>query len=63
MGGLGRRAVVAPGEYGAIAFEVPAPSAASSMTIQVAGWLAEALPDDLWPHAFLARTAEAALDR
>ena len=63
LGGLGRRGVVAPGVYGAITFEVPAPSAASSMTIQVAGWLTEALPDDTGPHPFVARTAEAALDR
>jgi len=63
LGGLGRRAVVAPGVYGAIAFEIPAPLAASSVTFQVAGWLTEALPDDPGPHPFLARTAAAPLDR
>jgi hypothetical protein len=54
---------VAPGAYGAITFEVPVPGAASSMTIQVAGWLTEALPDDPGPHPFVARTVEAPLDR
>ena len=44
LGGLRRRARVAPGDYGATAFDIPAPGNATAVSIGVAGWLAEALP-------------------
>jgi len=61
LGGLRRRAIVEPGAYGAIAFEVQAPEAATSVVARVAGWLSEALPDDRQPARFEARTAETSI--
>ncbi len=59
LGGLRRRANVGPGDYGATAFDIPAPGNATSVAIDVAGWLAEALPDDASPKPFAVRTDEA----
>jgi len=59
LGGLRRRAKVKPGAYGATAFDIPAPGNATAVSIEVAGWLAEALPDARLPEPFAVRTEEA----
>jgi hypothetical protein len=59
LGGLRRRAKVKPGAYGATAFDIPAPGNATAVSIQVSGWLAEALPDERSPEPFAVRTEEA----
>ena len=59
LGGLRRRAKVKPGAYGATAFHVPAPGNATAVSIEVAGWLAEAFPDERTPEPFAVRTEEA----
>jgi hypothetical protein len=58
FGGLRRRAEVPPGEFGATAFDVPAPGTATAVAIEVAGWLAEAFPDERSPAPFAVRTAD-----
>lgn len=59
LGGLRRRAKVRPRAYGATAFHTPAPGDATAVSIEVAGWLAEALPDARSPEPFRVRTEEA----
>jgi hypothetical protein len=59
LGGLRRRAKVPPDEFGATAFDIPAPGNATAVSIEVAGWLAEALPDERSPAPFAVRTEEA----
>lgn len=59
LGGLRRPATVRPDDYGATAFDIPAPGNATTVSIQVAGWLAEALPDERTPEPFGVRTDEA----
>ena len=56
FGGLRRRAKVGPGAYAATAFDVPAPADATAVSIDVAGWLVEALPDERTPEPFDVRT-------
>jgi hypothetical protein len=56
LGGLGRRAIVPPGEWGAISLLVPAPPGPADVSVQVAGWLYEALPDEPTPARFEVRT-------
>lgn len=58
LGGLRRRARVRPGDFAATAFDVPAPGGAEVVSIDVAGWLSAALPDDPMPQRFAVRTAE-----
>ena len=61
LGGVGRRAVVEPGTFGAIAFEVPAPAGIGAVAIRVGGRLSEALPDDPLPAQFSLTTADGAV--
>jgi hypothetical protein len=61
LGGLGTRAVVEPGTYGTILFDVPSPAGTTGIALRVAGWLSEALPDSTQPTRFTARTAEVPL--
>lgn len=61
LGGLGRAGRVEPGRYGAIALEVPPDPGATSVVIQVGGWLRGTPPDRPMPEPFEARTAPAEL--
>lgn len=46
LGGVGRPTLLAPGAYGALAFDAAPPAGATHVAARVAGWLTEALPDD-----------------
>jgi hypothetical protein len=61
LGGVGRRAVIDPGAFGAIALEVPGMAAAAGgeVAVQLSGRLAEGLPDQELPLTFRVRTAAA----
>jgi hypothetical protein len=62
LGGVGRRAVIDPGAFGAIALEVPGMAAAGDggeVAVQLSGRLAEGLPDQEQPLPFRVRTAPA----
>jgi hypothetical protein len=52
LGGVHRRARIKPGEYGAIAVDVPAPDGATAASARLAGWLASAPPDAPPPGRF-----------
>lgn len=58
LGGLGRRAQIQPGDFGAIALEVPGltAEAGTDVVVQLAGWLADGLPDEDLPRRFQVRT-------
>jgi hypothetical protein len=56
LGGLRRRATVGPDDFGATAFEIAVPGNATTVSIQVAGFLADALPDERTPEPFSVRT-------
>lgn len=62
LGGVRRRAVVEPGQLGAIALDVPglADLAGDAVVVQVSGWLYDYLPDDVEAARFRVRTAPAA---
>ncbi len=62
LGGVRRRAVVKPGAYGSIAFEVALPAGTTAIAVRVAGWLSEALPDDPMPAPFSLEIAEAPIE-
>jgi hypothetical protein len=62
LGGVRERAVVEPGAYGALAFEVGATTAAGAVSLRVAGWLSDALPDDPLPWPFSLMTEDAPLE-
>ncbi len=59
LGGLGRRAVIAPGAVGALVLEVPqlAQADGDGVAVSASGWLAEGLPDEEMPRRFRVRTA------
>jgi hypothetical protein len=59
LGGVRRRAAIAPGDFGAIALDVPGLEAApgDAVVVQVAGWLYDALPDAPEGEPFRVRTA------
>jgi hypothetical protein len=57
LGGLRGRAEVAPGAFGTLALPVSAPTGTTEVSVQVAGWLVEALPDAPMPERFEARTS------
>jgi len=59
LGGLRMRATVPPEAFGATAFEMAVPGGATTIAIQVAGWLIGALPDEPERGAFFTRTDEA----
>jgi hypothetical protein len=58
LGGLGRRAVIAPGAAGALVLEVPqmAQTDGDGVAVSASGWLAEGLPDEPMPARFRMRT-------
>lgn len=58
LGGLGRRAQIDPGAFGALVLQVPGLVAVDgdSVAVQVSGWLAEGLPDQQLPLPFKVRT-------
>jgi hypothetical protein len=60
LGGLGRSAGIPPGAYGAIAFDLALP-AGDEVVLSVAGSVAQALPDQIVPVAFLATTEPVSL--
>ena len=62
LGGLGRRAVIAPGVVGALVLEVPqlAQADGDGVAVSASGWLAEGLPDEPMPLRFRVRTAAGA---
>ena len=61
LGGLGRRAEMAPGAMGALVLEVPELTQADGddVAVSASGWLAEGLPDEPMPARFRVRTAAA----
>lgn len=61
LGGVHRRARIEPGEYAAIAIDVPGPALATSVSARLAGWLSSALPDELHPGRFELLTGDAPL--
>ncbi len=61
LGGLRRRAVIAPGVVGAISLDVEAHPGADAVAVQVAGLLYGGLPDQPEPRAFEIRTPPASL--
>ena len=58
LGGLGRRAEIKPGDWGAALIKVAAPSPATGIAVQVGGRLYEALPDDQMGSVYLVRTED-----
>jgi hypothetical protein len=52
---------VPPGEPGLLSVALPVPDGADSLSVQVAGWLEKALPDDPSSHPFEVRTEIARL--
>lgn len=63
VGGVGVRARMRAGEPAATTFEVPDVAGATSLAIEVTGWLSEALPDEPQPTPFAVRTPEAPIPR
>ncbi len=61
LGGLRSAAVVDPGRYGAILLTTASCPGATTVVLQVAGWLRNALPDHPMPEPFEVRTAAAEL--
>jgi hypothetical protein len=63
LGGLGRRAEIEPGGFGALTLDLPATAAAApawdTVTVALSGWLAEGLPDQPMPARFRVRAARA----
>jgi hypothetical protein len=57
LGGVGRRAIIEPGSYGAIAFASFAPPEAVTVSIRVGGWIDMVFPDRTEPLRFQAHTA------
>jgi hypothetical protein len=61
LGGLGRRAEIGSGAFGALTLDVPAmattPVPWDTVTVALSGWLAEGLPDEPMPARFRVRTA------
>jgi hypothetical protein len=63
VGGVGTRARLDVGAPAGTTLEVPDVPAATSVAIEVVGWLSDALPDEPQPSPFRARTPEAAIPR
>ena len=61
LGGVRRTARIEPGDYAAIAFELPAPAGTTAISARLAGWLSSGLPDEKGPERFALLTADAAL--
>ena len=62
LGGVVQPGHVEPGAYGAIAFEISAPAGATHVSVRVAGWLREVLPDQPEPATFEVVTAPGPLE-
>ncbi|HLY12968.1 MAG TPA: hypothetical protein VKR24_01355 [Candidatus Limnocylindrales bacterium] len=62
LGGVRRMARIKPGEYGAIAIELPAPAGVTAVSAHLAGWLSSAPPDEPHPGRFGLVTDDAALE-
>lgn len=63
VGGLGTRARMRAGEPAGTTFEVPDVAGATTIAIEVAGTLSDAMPDEAMPVPFAVRTPEAAIPR
>ena len=63
VGGLGIRARLATGTPAATTFDIADVPGATTIAIEVAGTLSEALPDEPMPSPFSVRTAEANIPR
>ncbi|MET0773226.1 MAG: hypothetical protein ABWZ82_09090 [Candidatus Limnocylindrales bacterium] len=63
LGGLGVRARMRAGEPAGTTFEVPDVTGSTTIAIEVAGTLSEALPDERMPSPFAVRTPEASIPR
>jgi hypothetical protein len=63
IGGLGTRARLTTEAPAGIAFEVPDVDGATTLAIEVAGTLADALPDEPMPEPFSVRTPEVPIPR
>jgi hypothetical protein len=61
LGGVRRTARIKPGDYAAIAFDLPAPAGASVVSVRVAGLLSSVLPDEKLPQPYSLMTDEAPL--
>jgi hypothetical protein len=61
LGGVRRTARIEPGDYAAIAFDLPAPAGASAVSARVAGLLSSAPPDEKLPQPFNLMTGEGPL--
>jgi hypothetical protein len=59
VGGLGARARMRAGAPAGTTFEIPVVAGATSIAIEVAGTLSDALPDEPMPSPFGVRTDEA----
>lgn len=58
LGGLHRRAVIAPGVFGALLLDgsEQADAGSDEVAVQLSGWLTDSLPDDVNPARFGVRT-------
>jgi hypothetical protein len=56
LGGLLRAAKIKPGDWGAVLVKVPTPAAMTAVSVQVAGRLYRALPDEEEPRPYELRT-------
>jgi hypothetical protein len=63
VGGLGVRARMHAGEPAGTTFEVPDVAEATSIAIEVGGWLSDGLPDEPEPTPFAVRTGETPIPR
>lgn len=63
IGGLDARARLQAGTPVGTTLEVPDAPGATTVAIEVAGWLSEALPDEVEPTPFSVRTPEAPIPR
>jgi hypothetical protein len=63
VGGLGTPAHLEPGPPVGTTLRVPAVAGATTLAVEVAGTLSEALPDEPMPEPFAVRTPEAAIPR
>jgi len=59
LGGVRRTARIEPGDYGAIAFDLPPAAGASEVLARLAGWLSSGPPDEDEPGRFDVSTDEA----
>jgi hypothetical protein len=63
VGGLADRARMRTGDPAGTTFEVQDVAGATTIAIEVAGWLSEAFPDERQPTPFAVRTPEAPIPR